>query len=132
MSMSDPIADMLSRIRNGQQARKGSITLPASKVKKNILNVLKTEGYIRDYSVTQNDKGFDEITVELKYHDGEPVIKNLNRVSKPGRRVYASLDKLPKYYNGLGVYIVSTSQGVMSDYQARESKIGGELICNVY
>lgn len=132
MSMTDPIADMLTRIRNGQQARLASVVSPHSKVRVGILEALKKEGYIRDFSVSANDNNSKDIKIELKYHEGKPVIKELTRVSKPGRRVYSSISSLPKYYNGLGVTILSTSKGVLSDYDARLSNVGGEVICTVF
>lgn len=132
MSMSDPLANMLAAINNGQMANKPSALVPASKLKKNVLEVLKNEGYIRGYEETEDESGKPALRIELKYFEGEAVIKRIKKISKPGRRVYASLDKLPKVYNGLGVIVVSTSQGVMSDYDARQKKIGGELLCSVF
>lgn len=130
MSMTDPIADMLTRIRNGQGARKLSVAMPASKAKEAIAKVLKDEGYIADY-VTAGAGAEAQLTVELKYFEGAPVIETIQRSSKPGLRVYRGKDELPKVLGGLGVAIVSTSAGVMSDRQAREKGIGGEVICVV-
>ena len=130
MSMTDPIADMLTRIRNGQKARKVSVTMPASKQKLAIAAVLKDEGYITDFSVS-GDGAQSEMSVELKYFEGTPVIETVRRVSKPGLRVYRGNEDLPKVLGGLGIAIVSTSAGVMSDRQAREQGIGGEVICTV-
>jgi small subunit ribosomal protein S8 len=128
MSMTDPISDMLTRIRNGQKARKVSVRMPASKAKSAVAKVLKDEGYIADYSTTEDgQKG--ELTVELKYYEGKPVIENIKRISKPGLRIYRGKEELPKVLGGLGVAIVSTSAGVMSDRQAREQGIGGEVLC---
>lgn len=129
MSMSDPIADMLTRVRNAQAAAKTEVKMPSSKVKKAVAEVLKSEGYIKDYSAT--DAAKSELTVVLKYFDGRPVISNIKRVSKPGLRIYKNKDELPKVLGGLGIAIVSTSLGVMSDKQARASGQGGEIICFV-
>jgi small subunit ribosomal protein S8 len=126
--MTDPISDMLTRIRNGQKARKVSVTMPASKAKTAVAKVLKDEGYICDYSTTTEGNKAD-LTVELKYFEGKPVIERVQRVSKPGLRIYRGTDELPKVLGGLGVAIVSTSAGVMSDRQAREQGIGGEVLC---
>jgi small subunit ribosomal protein S8 len=128
MSMTDPISDMLTRIRNGQKARKVSVRMPASKAKTAVAKVLKDEGYIADYSTTEDGRK-GELTVELKYYEGKPVIENIRRISKPGLRIYRGKEKLPKVLGGLGVAIVSTSAGVMSDRQAREQGIGGEVLC---
>jgi small subunit ribosomal protein S8 len=128
MSMTDPISDMLTRIRNGQKARKVSVTMPASGAKTAVAKVLKDEGYIADYSTTA-DGNKAELTVELKYFEGKPVIERVQRVSKPGLRIYRGRQDLPKVLGGLGVAIVSTSAGVMSDRQAREKGIGGEVLC---
>jgi small subunit ribosomal protein S8 len=126
--MTDPISDMLTRIRNGQKARKVSVTMPASKAKTAVAKVLKDEGYIVDYSTTAED-GKAGLTVELKYFEGKPVIERIQRVSKPGLRIYRGQEDLPRVLGGLGVAIVSTSAGVMSDRQAREKGIGGEVLC---
>ncbi len=130
MSMSDPIADMLTRIRNGQKARKVSVSMPASKVKTAVANVLKQEGYINDFS-TDGEGAARNLVVELKYFEGKPVIERIERASKPGLRVYRSKDELPRVLGGLGVAVVSTSAGVMSDREAREKGIGGEVLCIV-
>jgi small subunit ribosomal protein S8 len=126
--MTDPISDMLTRIRNGQKARKVSVTMPASKAKTAVAKVLKDEGYIADFSTT-SDGSKEALTVELKYFEGKPVIERIQRVSKPGLRIYRRKEGLPKVLGGLGVAIVSTSAGVMSDKQAREQGIGGEVLC---
>ncbi len=130
MSMTDPIADMLTRIRNGQGARKVSVVMPASKAKEAVAKVLQDEGYITGFA-TEGVGVLKELTVELKYFEGVPVIENIQRSSKPGLRIYRGKDELPKVLGGLGVAIVSTSAGVMSDAQAREKGIGGEVLCVV-
>ncbi len=130
MSMSDPIADMLTRIRNAQMVNKADVTMPSSKVKVAIANVLKDEGYIEDFSV-QNDGVKSNLTIGLKYYAGKPVIERLQRVSKPGLRVYKGTEEIPKVMNGLGVTIVSTSKGVMTDRKARAAGVGGEVLCVV-
>ena len=130
MSMTDPIADMLTRIRNAQSASKAQVSMPASKVKAAIASVLKEEGYIRDFGVTEVD-GKPELTIILKYFQGKPVIEAIRRISRPGLRIYKGKDELPKVRGGLGVAIVSTSQGVMSDRAARAAGHGGEVICIV-
>ena len=130
MSMTDPIADMLTRIRNGQKARKVSVSMPASTAKIAVATVLKDEGYITDFS-TEGEGAKKSLTVELKYFEGSPVIESIQRASKPGMRIYRGKDDLPKVLGGLGVAIVSTSAGVMSDRQAREKGIGGEVLCVV-
>ena len=132
MSMTDPLGDMLTRIRNGQRAHKDQISSPASKLRSNVLDVLKREGYIRDYSNENIRKGIDQIIIELKYYDGQPVIKEINRVSSPGCRVYSKIKDLPRIYNGLGIAILSTPQGVMSDSEARAANVGGEVLCHVF
>ncbi|CAA6605132.1 MAG: 30S ribosomal protein S8 [Alphaproteobacteria bacterium] len=132
MSLTDPLGDLLTRIRNGQQARKASVVAPASKLRENVLDVLKREGYIRGYSRGNRRPGVDEITVELKYNEGEPVIREISRISTPGRRVYSKIKDLPKVYNGLGISILSTPKGVMSDAEARAANVGGEVLCQVF
>lgn len=132
MTMSDPLGDMLTRIRNGQRAGLKKVSSPSSRLRMNVLAVLKSAGYIRDFSENANDNGHKEISIELKYDSGEPVIKELHRVSKPGRRVYSGSSELPRFYNGLGLVIVSTPNGVMSDQQAREENVGGEVLCQVF
>ncbi|PPR77596.1 MAG: 30S ribosomal protein S8 [Alphaproteobacteria bacterium MarineAlpha2_Bin1] len=131
MAMSDPLADMLTRIRNGQMARLLEVTSPASKLRANVLNVLKDEGYIRDFEQLEVEVGKPELKIQLKYYDGKPVIKNIERVSCPGRRVYSGIKELPNVSSGLGIVILSTPQGVISDSRARELKVGGEILCNV-
>jgi len=130
MTMTDPISDMLTRIRNGQKARKVSVSMPASNAKEAVARVLKDEGYITDYSVS-GEGASKELSVELKYFEGVPVIESIKRASRPGLRIYRGKEELPKVLGGLGVAIVSTSAGVMSDREAREKGIGGEVICIV-
>ncbi|AWV24132.1 SSU ribosomal protein S8P [Roseomonas mucosa] len=132
MSLSDPLGDMLTRIRNGQRARQSRIVSPASRLRADVLDVLKREGYIRGYSSEDVRPGVRILNIELKYSEGEPVIKEINRVSKPGRRVYAKIKELPKVYNGFGVSILSTPRGVMSDNEARAANVGGEVLCRVF
>lgn len=132
MFISDPIGDLLTRIRNGQSARLVSIHSPASKLRANVLEVLKREGYIRDFSVSQKEGGKSEMTIELKYSEGQPVIREIKRVSKPGRRVYTQVKDVPRVYNGLGISILSTPRGVLSDKEAREANVGGEILCRVF
>ena len=132
MAVTDPLGDMLTRIRNGQRARKDSVLTPASKLRARVLDVLQREGYIRGYTSTDFGNGRTEFEVELKYFDGAPVIRELNRVSKPGRRVYASVTTLPTVFNGLGISILSTPKGVMSDADARAQNVGGEVLCTVF
>jgi small subunit ribosomal protein S8 len=128
--MTDPIADMLTRIRNGQRAGKVSVSMPSSKLKQSIANVLKDEGYISDFQVS-DDEGKSVMTIDLKYFEGRPVIDSLKRVSRPGLRIYKANDELPRVQGGLGVAIVSTSKGVMSDRAARDAGEGGEVLCYV-
>ncbi|MCR6665178.1 MULTISPECIES: 30S ribosomal protein S8 [Methyloversatilis] len=130
MSMSDPIADMLTRIRNAQMAQKGSVVMPSSKIKVAIAGVLQSEGYIDGFSV-RTDGGKAELELVLKYYSGRPVIERIERVSRPGLRVYRGMDDLPRVMNGLGVAIVSTPRGVMTDRKARAEKVGGEVLCIV-
>ena len=132
MSMTDPIGDMLTRIRNGLQAQKSFVKTPASKTRERILSVLEREGYIRGYSRAELENNKAELTIELKYHEGAPVIRTINRVSKPGRRVYSSVSDLPRVRNGLGISIVSTPKGVLSDAEARENNVGGEVLCTIF
>jgi small subunit ribosomal protein S8 len=131
MSMNYRLADMFSQIRNGQQARLDRVRVQASKLLGNVLEVLKKEGFIRDYRKVENDQKA-EYEIELKYHEGERVIKEIVCISKPGRRVYCEISKLPRYYNGLGIAILSTSKGVMSDFDARQANVGGEVLCSVF
>ncbi len=132
MSMNDPIGDMLTRIRNAQMRQKNKVSTPGSTFRARVLDVLKNEGYIREYSETKYDNGRTEFEIELKYFDGEPVIREIARVSKPGRRVYVSVKALPRVNNGLGVAILSTPKGVMADHEAREQNVGGEILCTVF
>lgn len=130
MSMSDPIADMLTRVRNAQMVNKADVSMPSSKVKSAIASVLKDEGYVEDFSVTE-ENGKKTLTIQLKYYAGRPVIESIQRVSKPGLRVYKGSQEIPKVMNGLGVTILSTSKGVMTDRKAQAAGIGGELLCIV-
>ena len=132
MTMTDPLGDMLTRIRNAQMRKKSKVATPASKMRQRVLDVLQSEGYIRGYSTVEHDGGPSEFEIELKYYDGEPVIREIERISKPGRRVYASVRTLPRVMNGLGVSILSTPQGVMSDSEARDKNVGGEVLCRVF
>ena len=132
MAMTDPLGDMLTRIRNGQRAHFSKVSAPASKLRSNVLEVLKREGYIRGYYSTEVRPGISELEIELKYAEGEPVIREISRVSKPGRRVYSKIKELPRYYNGLGIAILSTPRGVMSDHEARAANVGGEVLCRVF
>ena len=132
MSMSDPLGDMLTRIRNGQSARKSVVSSPASRFRTNVLEVLKREGYIRNFSSVESEAGFKELKIELKYHEGQPVISEIKRVSRPGRRVYFGIRDLPRIYNGLGIAILSTPRGVLSDNEARTANVGGEVLCHVF
>lgn len=132
MSVNDPIGDMLTRIRNASLRGKSSVVTPASKVRRWVLDVLQSEGYIRGYNDTTSSRGLPEIEIELKYFDGLPVIRELRRVSTPGRRVYTGVKELPQVRQGLGVAIVSTPRGVMSDAQARSANVGGEVLCTVF
>jgi small subunit ribosomal protein S8 len=132
MAVNDPIGDMIARIRNAQMRNKSKVSMPASKQRERVLEVLKTEGYIRGYASVAHASGRSELEVELKYFDGAPVIREIERVSKPGRRVYSSVKTLPRINNGLGVAIVSTPKGVMADHDARDANVGGEIICTVF
>ena len=132
MSMTDPLGDMLTRIRNGQQAKKDSILTPASKLRARVLDVLQREGYIRGYSEADGGTAAAALRIDLKYFEGKPAIQHIARVSKPGRRVYAAVDNLPRVANGLGITIVSTPKGVMADHSAREHNVGGEVLCQVF
>jgi len=132
MSMTDPLGDMLTRIRNGQQARKSTVIAPASKLRSNVLEVLKREGFIRGYTQAEVRPGITELTIELKYHEGTPVIREISRVSTPGCRVYSKIKDLTRVYNGLGISILSTPRGVMSDAEARDANVGGEVLCQVF
>jgi small subunit ribosomal protein S8 len=132
MSMTDPIGDLITRIRNAQQRAKSKVSTPASKLRERVLEVLKTEGYIRGYATVAHSDGRSEIEIELKYFDGAPVIREIARVSKPGRRVYAAARNLPRINNGLGVAVVSTPKGVMADHAARDANVGGEILFTVF
>ena len=131
MPMNDPLGDLLTRIRNAQMRSKSKVSSPNSKLRESVLQVLKTEGYIRAYTVVERE-GRSELEIELKYFDGEPVIREIERISKPGRRVYTSVRNLPRINNGLGVAIVSTPKGVMADHDARDANVGGEILCTVF
>ena len=131
MSLNDPIGDMLARIKNSQLRNHKKVALPSSNFKIKIAEVLKNEGYINNYEVSSNEKKF-ELKIELKYNYGSPVISSIQRVSKPGRRIFSSAESLPKINNGLGIAIVSTPKGVMTDIDARKQKVGGEIICKVF
>src|SRR3990170_3315785 len=130
MSLSDPLGDMLTRIRNAYGRKKSKVSTPASRLRARVLDVLKSEGYIRDYTQTDFDNGKSEI--EMKYFDGAPVIREIARVSKPGRRVYVSVKSIPHVANGLGISILSTPKGVMADHEAREQNVGGEILCQIF
>lgn len=132
MTMSDPLSDMLTRIRNGQRARKSNVTAPASKLRSGVLEVLKREGFIRGYSQYELRPGLNELKIELKYHEGDPVIREINRVSTPGCRVYSKIKDLSRMYDGLGISILSTPRGVLSDSEARAANVGGEVLCQVF
>lgn len=132
MSISDPIGDLLTRIRNAQSARKNTLVTPTSSLRNNVLEVLKRQGFIREYTVSKQDNGQEQANIELKYFEGEPVIKNIKRVSKPGRRVYSKINDLNPVFNGLGIAILSTPKGVMSDTEARTQNVGGEVLCEVF
>ncbi len=132
MAINDPLGDMLTRIRNAQMRNKTKVSSPASQLRVRVLDVLESEGYIRGYTKTDFDGGKAEIEIELKYYDGQPVIREIQRVSTPGRRVYSSARNLPTVANGLGVSIVSTSKGVMADHRARQENVGGEVLCRIF
>jgi len=132
MSVSDPVGDMLTRIRNAQMRKRTSVTSPASVLRARVLDVLQSEGFIRGYSETRMDNGSGELSIELKYSDNLPVIREIERVSRPGRRVYASVRNIPAVANGLGVSILSTPKGVMADHEARANNVGGEVLCRVF
>ncbi len=132
MGVNDPIGDMIARIRNAQMRAKSKVSMPSSKQRERLAEVLKSEGFIRGYASVAHASGRNELEIELKYFDGEPVIREIERVSKPGRRVYASVKALPRVNNGLGIAIVSTPKGVMADHDAREANVGGEVICTVF
>ena len=131
MTMTDPISDLLTRIRNGQMVRKSKVACPASKLKVSILKVLQEEGYIRGYEFSETEKG-KELEISLKYFDGKPVIKEISRVSRPGMRVYSSVKTMPSFKNNMGITILSTSKGVMTNFAAQSANLGGEILCRVY
>ncbi len=132
MSFTDPLGDLLTRIRNGQSAKMKTVKSPTSGLRNSVLEVLKRQGYIRDFNLEKAANGQEQVTVELKYYEGEPVIKEIDRVSKPGRRVYSKINDLKPVYNGLGIAILSTPKGVMSDQEARTANVGGEVLCSVF
>jgi len=132
MSLNDPLGDMITRIRNAQERSKSKVSTPGSKLRARVLDVLQNEGYIRGYATVEHKDGRTEFEIELKYFDGNPVIQQIARVSKPGRRVYASVKALPRIHNGLGVAILSTPKGVMADHTARDANVGGEILCTVF
>ena len=132
MSLSDPIGDMIARIKNAQIRNHKKITLPSSKFKVKIADVLKSEGFIIDYKINKLESNNVDLAIDLKYHSGSPVISTIERISKPGRRVFSSAESLPKINNGLGIAIISTPKGVMTDIDARKQKLGGEIICKVF
>ena len=131
MTMTDPISDLLTRIRNGQMVRKSKIDCPSSKIKVAILKVLQEEGYIRGFDIIEDEKG-KQLEISLKYFDGKPVIKEISRVSKPGMRVYSSVKTMPSFKNNMGITILSTSKGVMTNFAAQNANLGGEILCRVY
>jgi len=131
MSLSDPIGDMIARVKNAQARKHKKVELPSSKFKSKIADILKNEGFIKDFKVSTEEKK-NILSLELKYHSGSPVISNFERVSKPGRRIFSSADSLPKINNGLGIAILSTPKGVMTDIDARKQKVGGEIVCKVF
>ena len=132
MALIDPLGDMIARIHNAQMRNKSKVSTPGSRLRERVLEVLKSEGYIRGFAAVEHKDGRTELEIELKYFDGAPVIREISRVSKPGRRVYASVRNLPRINNGLGVAIVSTPKGVMADHAAREANVGGEILCTVF
>tara|TARA_A100000164_G_C21721971_1_gene683359 strand:+ start:102 stop:500 length:399 start_codon:yes stop_codon:yes gene_type:complete len=132
MSLSDPLGDMLTRIRNGHLRKKDSVSMPASRFRGNVLDVLQREGFIRGFEKVNSSNNKNEFKIELKYLDGEPCIKSIARVSTPGRRVYSDIKTLPRIFDGLGISILSTSKGIMSDHEARQENVGGEILCKVF
>ncbi|MCX7321176.1 MAG: 30S ribosomal protein S8 [Hyphomicrobiales bacterium] len=132
MSTHDPMRDLITRIRNAQMRTKSKVSTPGSKMRANVLEVLKTEGYIRDFASIEHANGRSELEIELKYFDGEPVIREIARVSKPGRRVYVSVKNLPRVRNGLGISVLSTPKGIMADHAARDANVGGEVLFTVF
>jgi len=132
MTLTDPIGDMFSRIRNGQMRSLNSIEIPSSNFRKNILEILKKEGYIKDYYIEKLENNKINLKINLKYYEGDPVIKEIKRISKPGRRVYSRANSIPRVMNGLGFAILSTPKGVMTDSEARKNNVGGEIICRIF
>ena len=132
MTLTDPIGDMFSRIRNGQMRSLNSIEIPSSNFRKNILEILKNEGYIKDYYIEKSENNKINLKINLKYYEGDPVIKEIKRISKPGRRVYSRANSIPRVMNGLGFAILSTPKGVMTDSEARKNNVGGEIICRIF
>ena len=132
MMINDPLSDMIARIKNAATRKRSKVLTPASRLRQRVLDVLQDEGYIRGYSLVQNPGEFPQFEIELKYFDGTPVIRSIQRVSKPGRRVYASVASMPRVADGLGITILSTPRGVMADHQARENNVGGEVLCKVF
>jgi len=132
MTLTDPIGDMFSRIRNGQMRSLDSIEIPSSNFRKNILEILKNEGYIKDYYIEKSENNKINLKINLKYYEGDPVIKEIKRISKPGRRIYSRANSIPRVMNGLGFAILSTPKGVMTDSEARKNNVGGEIICRIF
>ena len=132
MAINDPLSDLIARINNAQMRKKPKITTPGSRLRVSVLDVLKNEGYIRGYASVEHKDGRSELEIELKYAEGQPVIREMSRVSKPGRRVYVAVRNLPRVNNGLGVAILSTPKGVMADHDARDANVGGEVLCTVF
>jgi small subunit ribosomal protein S8 len=132
MAINDPLSDLIARITNAQMRKKPKVSTPGSRLRVSVLDVLKSEGYIRDYATVEHKDGRSELEIELKYFDGQPVIREIARVSKPGRRVYVAVRNLPRINNGLGVAILSTPKGVMADHAARDANVGGEVLCTVF
>lgn len=132
MAVNDPIADLITRIRNAGMRKKSKLSSPNSRLRASVLEVLKSEGYIRDFATVEHKDGRNEVEIELKYFEGQPAIREIERVSKPGRRVYASVKNLPRINNGLGIAIVSTPKGVMADHAARDANVGGEILLTVF
>jgi small subunit ribosomal protein S8 len=132
MQLNDPIGDLIARINNAQMRKKPKVSTPGSRLRVSVLDVLKNEGFIRGYASVEHDDGRKELEIELKYFDGEPVIREISRISKPGRRVYVAVRNLPRINNGLGISILSTPKGVMADHDARDANVGGEVLCTVF
>ena len=132
MQMNDPLGDLIARINNAQMRKKPKVSTPGSRLRVSVLDVLKNEGFIRGYAKVDHADGRSELEIELKYFDGEPVIREISRVSKPGRRVYVAVRNLPRINNGLGISILSTPKGVMADHDARDANVGGEILCTVF